>query len=64
MGRAGNLLDQPFQQGFDDIRRAELLDVPFSTYRCYLKSGLNRVVEILWEQEVGSSKSEPQVTKK
>jgi hypothetical protein len=31
---------------------AELLDIPFSTYRRHLKSGLTRVTEILWAQEV------------
>ena len=32
---------------------AELLDVPFSTYRRHLKSGVSRVAEILWQAEVG-----------
>jgi hypothetical protein len=30
---------------------AELLDLPFSTYRRYLKTGISRVAEILWQQE-------------
>jgi hypothetical protein len=34
---------------------AELLDVPFSTYRRHLKSGLQRLTEILWQQEIGGS---------
>jgi hypothetical protein len=32
---------------------AELLDVPFSTYRRHLKSGLQRLTESLWQQEIG-----------
>ena len=32
---------------------AELLDLPFSSYRRHLKSGITRVVEILWAQEIG-----------
>jgi hypothetical protein len=31
---------------------AELLDLPFSTFRRHLKSGVDRVVEILWRQEL------------
>jgi hypothetical protein len=34
---------------------AELLDVPFSTYRRHLKSGMMRIAEILWQAEVGSA---------
>ncbi|MDX1413348.1 MAG: hypothetical protein R3293_04105 [Candidatus Promineifilaceae bacterium] len=33
---------------------AEQLDLPFSTYRRYLQSGLQQVSEILWRMEVGS----------
>ncbi len=32
---------------------AEKMDVPFSTFRRYLKSGLERVTEELWRQESG-----------
>lgn len=32
---------------------AELLDVPFSTYRRHLKSGVQRLTEMLWQQEIG-----------
>jgi hypothetical protein len=32
---------------------AELLDVPFSSYRRHLKSGMARVVDILWQAEAG-----------
>lgn len=33
---------------------AELLDVPFSTYRRHLKSGILRLTEMLWQQELGA----------
>jgi hypothetical protein len=36
---------------------AELLDVPFSTYRRHLKSGIDEVVAYLWHQELGGSNS-------
>lgn len=32
---------------------AELLDLPFSTFRRHLKNGVMRIAEILWQQEVG-----------
>ncbi|WP_208344694.1 hypothetical protein [Aetokthonos hydrillicola] len=31
---------------------AELLDLPFSTYRRHLKAGMVRVAEILWQKEI------------
>jgi hypothetical protein len=34
---------------------AELLDVPFSTYRRHLTSGIQRIIEMLWQQEIGGS---------
>jgi hypothetical protein len=34
-------------------RAAELLGLPFSTYRRHLKGGMTRVVEILWQREIG-----------
>jgi hypothetical protein len=36
-------------------RAAELLDVPFSTYRRHLKTAIEAVVEQLWSLEVGGS---------
>lgn len=33
---------------------AEALDVPFSTYRRHLKAGLIRVVDLLWQKEIGA----------
>jgi hypothetical protein len=33
---------------------AELLDLPFSTYRRHLKAGLQRLTEMLWQQEIGN----------
>jgi hypothetical protein len=52
-----------FQPAPTQEQAAELLDVPFSTYRRYLKTGINRIVEILWEQEVVGLKSEQRVIK-
>ena len=37
---------------------AELLDIPFSTYRRHLKSGMARIAEILWQAEVGALENE------
>ena len=37
-------------------RAAELLDLPFSTYRRHLKSGLDRIREILWQRELSGGK--------
>ncbi|NJL21123.1 MAG: hypothetical protein HC895_10360 [Leptolyngbyaceae cyanobacterium SM1_3_5] len=34
-------------------KAAELLDLPFSTFRRHLKAGITRVTEILWFQETG-----------
>ena len=31
---------------------AELLNLPFGTYRRHLKSGIERITEILWQWEV------------
>ena len=53
-----------FQPAPTQEQASELLDVPFSTYRRYLKTGINRIIEILWDQEVSGSKSERQMTKK
>ncbi|MCZ6680144.1 MAG: ATP-binding protein [Candidatus Poribacteria bacterium] len=33
-------------------RAAEVLDLPFSTYRRHLKSGVMRVTELLWQREI------------
>jgi hypothetical protein len=32
---------------------AELLNLPFSTYRRHLKEGIENVVETLWKGELG-----------
>jgi hypothetical protein len=34
---------------------AELLDLPFSTYRRHLTSGIQRLTEILWRKEIGEN---------
>ncbi|MHC5719005.1 MAG: ATP-binding protein, partial [Nostoc sp.] len=31
---------------------AELLDLPFSTYRRHLKAGMTKVIDILWQREI------------
>ena len=36
---------------------AELLDVPFSSYRRHLKAGMTRTAEILWQAEVGGAET-------
>ncbi|MEZ4768962.1 MAG: ATP-binding protein [Caldilineales bacterium] len=36
---------------------AELLDVPFSSYRRHLKSGMARIAEILWTAEAGGTQN-------
>jgi hypothetical protein len=42
-----------FQPAPTQERAAELLDLPFSTYRRHLISGITRVTETLWNREVG-----------
>jgi len=32
---------------------AEVLDVPFSSYRRHLKAGVDEVVDYLWNRELG-----------
>jgi len=34
---------------------AELLDLPFSTYRRHLTKGIQRLIEILWEREINGT---------
>jgi hypothetical protein len=34
---------------------AEQLDLPFSTFRRHLKVGQNRVIELLWQREIGGA---------
>ena len=33
---------------------AELLDLPFSTYRRHLKAGLDQITDYLWGREIGT----------
>jgi hypothetical protein len=35
-------------------RAAELLGLPFSTYRRHLRAGISKVAEILWQEEIGA----------
>lgn len=45
---ATHLEPQPTQE-----RAAEHLDLPFSTYRRYLKRGIEHVADSLWRREIG-----------
>jgi hypothetical protein len=36
-------------------KAAELLDLPFSTYRRHLKAGVARITELLWQREIGGA---------
>ena len=42
-----------FQPAATQEQAAEILDLPFSTFRRHLKSGIDSVVETLWHQEIG-----------
>lgn len=43
-----------FQPAATQELAAEVLDIPFSSYRRHLKSGVDEVVEYLWSRELGS----------
>lgn len=43
-----------FQPAPTQEEAAELIDVPFSTYRRHLRAGLDYVVAVLWQQELMS----------
>lgn len=45
-----------FQPASTQEQAAELLDLPFSTFRRHLRAGVRRVVETLWQWEVGGDK--------
>jgi hypothetical protein len=47
------LLHTYFQPAATQEQAAELLDLPFSTYRRHLKKGITRLTEYLWQQELG-----------
>jgi hypothetical protein len=47
-----------FQPATTQEQASEILDLPFSTYRRHLKSGVTRVTEILWAREIGSLEAE------
>jgi hypothetical protein len=42
-----------FQPASTQERAAELLDLPFSTYRRHLMAGIAQVTDALWQREVG-----------
>lgn len=46
-----------FQPAATQEKAAELLDLPFSTYRRHLRSGIDYVTERLWQQERSDTKS-------
>ena len=41
-----------FQPAPTQEQAAELLDLPFSTYRRHLKEGISRITELLWQREI------------
>jgi hypothetical protein len=43
-----------FQPAATQEQAAEVLDLPFSTYRRHLRAGIAHVTEHLWRQELGS----------
>jgi hypothetical protein len=45
-----------FQPAFSQEQAAELLDVPFSSFRRHLKAGVIRITELLWQQEIAGAK--------
>ena len=44
-----------FQPAPTQERAAEILDLPFSTYRRHLTAGVAQVTEALWQREVGAT---------
>ena len=51
-----------FQPATTQEQAAEVLDLPFSTYRRHLKSGITRVVEMLWMHELGGAENEQKLS--
>lgn len=47
-----------FQPAPTQEQAAELLDLPFSSFRRHLKSGVQRLTEILWAQEISGAEVE------
>jgi hypothetical protein len=44
-----------FQPAPTQERAAEILDLPFSTYRRHLTAGIAHITEVLWQREVGET---------
>jgi hypothetical protein len=44
-----------FQPAATQEQAAELLDLPFSTYRRYLKTAVDHIIHSLWRQETGTT---------
>ena len=40
-------------RGWTQEQAAELLDLPFSTYRRHLKTGMEQLTQMLWQREIG-----------
>ncbi|MCI0646191.1 MAG: ATP-binding protein [Chloroflexi bacterium] len=47
-----------FRPAVTQEQAAELLDLPFSTFRRHLAAGIQQVTEILWQKEVGGLENE------
>jgi hypothetical protein len=45
-----------FQPAPTQEQAAELLDLPFSTYRRHLKTGVDQLTQLLWQREIGGLK--------
>jgi hypothetical protein len=48
-----------FQPAATQEQAAEVLDLPFSTYRRHLRSGIEYITERLWALEIGDLESSP-----
>lgn len=48
------LLHTYFQPAPTQEQAAELLSVPFSTFRRHLNAGITRLSELLWQHEIGA----------
>jgi hypothetical protein len=53
-----------FQPAISQEKAAELLDLPFSTYRRHLRSGIAYVTERLWQQEQNPAAKPPKTEKR
>jgi DNA-directed RNA polymerase specialized sigma24 family protein len=42
-----------FHPALTQEQAAELLDLPFSTFRRHLKTGIEQLTQLLWQREIG-----------